>query len=63
MHDWILTTLLTVFCYLVVDNFVVQLDFWKYLIIEVLLVGVRIFHMFAMKKLFPHTYNKTQGFL
>jgi hypothetical protein len=63
LHDWILTVLLTVFCYLAVNNFLVQIDFWKYLIIEALLVGVRFFHMFAMKKLFPLTYNKPQEFL
>ena len=58
-----LTILLTILCYLVVDKLIVPIKLWQYLIIEFLLVGVRLFHMFAMKKLFPESYKKPQGFL
>lgn len=62
IHDWALTLLLTFGCYLAVNNFIIQIELWKYLIIEFLLVSVRLFHMFAMKKLFPQTYHKPEGF-
>ena len=62
INDWALSLLLTVLCYFAVNNFIIQIAFWKYLIIEFLLVAVKLFHMFAMKKLFPQTYNKPEGF-
>jgi hypothetical protein len=63
MNDWLLTILLTILCYLVVDKLIVPIKLWQYLIIEFLLVGVRYFHMFARKKLFPESYRKPEGLL
>jgi len=62
MHDWALTILLTALCYLVVDKLIVSLSLWQYLIIEVVLVLARYFHMFAMKNNFPDSYRKPKGF-
>lgn len=59
INDWALTVLLTLSCYLAVNNYIVSIPFWKYLIIEFVLVGARIFHKFAMKKLFPTTYRNS----
>lgn len=58
IHDWTLSILLTLMCYLIVDNFIVKLTLWEYLIIELILIGAKSFHMFAMKKLFPQSYRK-----
>ena len=62
MHEWAITILLTIVCYLTVDNFIIAIPIWKYLLIEFLLVTVLFFHMFVMKKYFPPPYNKPEGF-
>jgi len=62
IHEWVITILLTVLCYLVVDNFIIAIKLWQYLLIEVLLVAVVFFHMFVMKKYFPTSYTKSEGF-
>jgi len=47
---------------LLVDNFIIAMSIWKYLLIEVLLVSVVFFHMFVMKKYFPDTSVKPERF-
>lgn len=59
VHDWALSILLTLICYVFVDKFIVNLTLWNYLIIEIILIMARTFHMFAMKILFPQSYKKS----
>lgn len=50
-HDWILSGLLTVLCYLVVNNFIIPMPFWKYLLIEILVILGNKFRIFAIEKI------------
>jgi len=64
VHDYAGSFLLTVMCWLVVDIFVVEIPFWKFCIIDIILVlGERI-HIFVTapksKKLPTHTNEENQ---
>jgi len=61
VHELVITILLTVVCYLTVNNFIVSMSVGEYLLIEFLLVAVVFFHMFVMKKYFPSSYTKQEG--
>ena len=58
LHDWALSILLTILCYLIVNNFIIPMPFWKYFIIEALLTILISFRTFAIGKIKSQTSRK-----
>lgn len=50
IHGWMSSIMLTLVCWLVVYNFVIQMPLWEFVLIEIILAFGDKFHIFVMSR-------------
>lgn len=51
IHSFLIAVVFSILCWLIITNFVIEISFWKYIIIEIILA--------VSKKLYTFTIQKT----